>query len=260
MLRCKLGKKPAIFDRRTPRLASVLSAHLPDPPAACDHGERFPSWPLWRNGDQLRTHGPPIPGLGDCTAVGVASAIRVMTAGRGGEIQLTDDEVVGIYQRNGYDPARPATDQGAVELDVLNRWCEAGYAVGRQAPDVLTGYGGVEPGNHDAVRRAIAMLGGLYIGLSLPDYALSDGTVWTAPRQPFRIAGGHAVFVHGYDADGLWLNSWAERKRMEWGFLDAFCDEAYGLLSRDWLAVNGLSPANEDFARLADELRAARLA
>ena len=84
------------------------------------------SWPLCRNGDQLSAHGQTIPGLGDCTAVAAASAIRVLTANRGGEIELTDDQVVGIYEANGYDPARPATDQGAVELDVLNRWCDLG--------------------------------------------------------------------------------------------------------------------------------------
>ncbi len=260
MLARKLGKKPAAFDPRTPRLATVLSVHLREPPPACDWGQHFASWPLWRNGDQLSNHGQTIPGLGDCTAVSVASAIRVLTAARGGEELLTDDQVVGIYQANGYNPARPATDQGAVELDVLNRWCGAGYNVGRQAPDVLTGYGAVEPKNHDGVRRAIAMLGGLFIGLSLPEYAVSEGAIWATPKQPATIAGGHAVFVHGYDPDGLWLNSWGERKRMEWGFLDAFCDEAYGLLSRDWLEVNGRSPANEDFARLADELQAARAA
>ena len=60
----------------------------------------FPAWPLWRNGDQLSNHGQTIPGLGDCTAVAVASAIRVLTGNRGGEIALTDDQVVGIYEAN----------------------------------------------------------------------------------------------------------------------------------------------------------------
>ena len=39
---------------------------------------------------------------------------------------------------------------------------------------MLTGYGSVDPKSPECVRRAIAMLGGLYIGLSLPDYALGD--------------------------------------------------------------------------------------
>ncbi len=258
MLARKLGKKPAVLDKCTPRLAPVLSAHLPDPPAACDYGGGFAAWKLWRNGDQLSNHGQTIPGLGDCTAVSVASAIRVLTANRGGEIELTDDQAVGIYQANGYDATRPATDQGAVEVDVLNNWCETGYAIGRQAPDVLTGYGYVNPKSPDCVRRAIAMLGGLYVGLSLPDYAVYAGADWVAPKQPYQIAGGHAVYLHGYDPDWLYLNSWGERKRMDWGFLGTFCDEAYGLLSRDWLDVHGTSPMRESFQTVADELRTAR--
>lgn len=257
MLERRLGKKPAIFDTRTPRLATTLSTHLPDPPLACDHGSRFVTWPLWRNGDQLGNQGQTIPGLGDCTAVSVASAIRVLSAGGAGEIELTDDQVVGIYQANGYDPARPATDQGAAELDVLNRWCQVGYQTGRQTPDVLTGYGSVNPKAADGVRRAIAMLGGLYIGLGLPDYAVTADADWVSPKQPFQIAGGHAVFVHGYDTDWLYLNTWGERKRMDWGFFDAFCDEAYGLLSREWLDIHGTSPMRESFDLVAAELRAA---
>ncbi len=255
--RLRLGKKPAVLDRRTPRLGDMLAAHLPAPPDACDHGAALGGWKLWRNGDQLSGRGRTMPGLGDCTAVGVASAIRVMTAGRGGEIELTDDQVVRIYQDNGYDPDRPATDQGAVELDVLNRWCEVGYGVGRQAPDVLTAYGAVNPQSSDGVRRAIAMLGGLYVGLGLPDYALAQQSDWTVRATPAPIAGGHAVFLHGYDRDWLYLNSWGERKRMDWGFFRAYCDEAYGLLSRDWLDTAGRTPMRESFDSVAAELRAA---
>jgi len=260
MLQRKLGKKAAIQDVRTPHLDMAVAAHLLVPPETCDWGAHLENWPLWRNGDQLSNHGQTIPGLGDCTAVSVASAIRVMTATRGGEIVLTDDQVVTIYEANGYDPARPQTDQGAVEIDVLSHWCETGYAIGRQAPDVLTAYGSLNWKDRDAVRRAVASLGGLYIGLALPDYALYEGAAWSAPTQSYTIAGGHAVFVHGYDADGLWLNTWAERKRMDWGFFETFCDEAYGLLSRDWLDIHGDSPMRETFASVAAEWHAARTA
>ncbi len=255
--RLRLGKRPAILDRRTPRLDGMLLAHLPEPPARCDHGIALGAWKLWRNGDQLAGHEQTLPGLGDCTAVAVASAIRVMTAGRGGEIELTDDQVVRIYEDNGYDPQRPATDQGAAERDVLNRWCETGYGVGRQAPDVLTAYGAVNPKSSESVRRAIAMLGGLYIGLDLPEYALVQGCDWVAPTAPAPAAGGHAVFLHGYDGDWLYLNSWGERKRMDWGFFRSYCDEAYGLLSRDWLDTGGHTPMQESFETLAVELKAA---
>lgn len=256
----KLGRKPARLDAGTPKLGALLTTHLPVPPPACDHGAALPTWKLWRNGDQLGSHDQTIPGLGDCTAVSVASAIRVMTAGRGGEIELDDDQVVGIYERNGYDPARPETDEGAVEIDVLDRWCRDGYAIGRQAPDVLTAYGAVDPKHPDSVRRAIAMLGGLYVGLGLPEYALVQGSDWCAQATPAPVAGGHAVFLHGYDANWLFLNSWGERKRMDWGFFRTYCDEAYGLLSRDWLDTHATSPMREGFQTVAQELRAVRSA
>ena len=255
----KLGRLPAVHNLRTPRLADVLSQHLPEPPPTKDWGARFTSWPLWRNGDQLSNHGATIPGLGDCTAVGVASAIRVLTANRGGEELLTDDQVVGIYERNGYDPTNPATDQGAVEAGgsgVLDHWCATGYDIGRQAPDVLTGYGVVNARDRDSVRRAIAMLGGLYIGLSLPDYALSTRGGWVY-QAGATIAGGHCVFVSGYDSDWLYANTWGERQPMDWDFFAAFADEAYGLISRDWLDTHGTSPMREDFAGVCAECRAA---
>ncbi len=259
-LRLMTGKKTAFHSPKTPNLKSILFDHLPTPPSSADWGKALTTWPMWRNGDQLSDHQQTIPGLGDCTAVSVASAIRVMTYNRGGEILLTDDDVVNnIYAKNGFDPLHPnTTDNGAVETDVLNTWMRTGYAInGEQAPDVLTGYGYVNPLNPLSVKRAISMLGGLFIGLSLPDYALSQDADWVAPRQSFQVAGGHAVFVHGYDQNWLYLNSWGARKRMDWGFFGKFCDEAYGLLSRDWLRINGLSPANENFAQLAAEMKAA---
>ena len=81
-----------------------------------------------------------------------------------------------------------------------------------------------------------------------------------APKLPYQVAGGHAVFLHGYDPDWLYLNSWGQRRRMDWGFLATFCDEAYALLSRDWLDTHGTTPMRETFMAMADELRAARAA
>ena len=255
-----LGKKPAVLDPRTPRLTAVLDQHLPTPPQACDYGQRVGGFQLWRNGDQLSNHGQTIPGLGDCTAVSVASAIAVMTANRGGKIMLTDDQAVGIYQRNGYDPTNPATDQGAVEVDVLGNWLQ-GYDIGRQAPDVLTGFGYVDPKNRDSVRRAISMLGGLYVGLSLPEYVMTMRGAWVVQGNTVQpVAGGHAVFLHGYDDNWLYFNTWAERLPMSWELFSLICDEAYGLLHRDWLDIHGNSPMRESFDTVAQELRAARAA
>ncbi|GBQ96054.1 hypothetical protein AA23498_2524 [Acetobacter nitrogenifigens DSM 23921 = NBRC 105050] len=49
-------------------------------------------------------------------------------------------------------------------------------------------------------------------------------------RQNNVITGGHCVWQYGYDADWLYLSAWGEQKRMSWGFLRQFRDEAYGLV------------------------------
>ena len=62
--------------------------------------------------------------------------------------------------------------------------------------------------------------------------------------------------VVAYDVRGLTVITWAEAKRMTWTFLDAYCDEAYAVLSADWIndltavAVNHL-----DLQSLEEDLK-----
>jgi hypothetical protein len=243
-----LGKRPAVYDPRTPRLAPLLATHLPDAPVAQNWAPDT-TFPIWCN-DRL----------GCCTQVSVASAIRTWTGAAQSPVLLTNAHVVDNYSAaSGYVMGQPQTDQGGIEVDVLNHWVTSGYERPGQTRDFLTAFGWVNPKNHDSVRRSIAFLGGLYIGVSLPGVAMT-GTDWIVVPNA-TIAGGHAVFLHGYDADWLYLNSWGERVRMSWGFLDAYADEAYGLVSREnFLDTHGDSPMREGLDALAVELQAARAA
>jgi hypothetical protein len=81
---------------------------------------------------------------------------------------------------------------------------------------------------------------------------------WVIQPGDQTPAGGHAVFLHGYDADWLYLNSWGERVVLSWDAFSTWCDEAYGLLSRDWLDTRGASPMGEAFEQVTVEFRAAR--
>ena len=47
--------------------------------------------------------------------------------------------------------------------------------------------------------------------------------------------GGHAVDVVRYGAAGLTIVTWGSLKEMTWSFWDRYCDEAYCILSRDFL-------------------------
>lgn len=246
----KLGKLAPKHDPRTFRMSAPLARALPVIPPSANWAQGV-QWPMWCN-DRL----------GCCTAVSVASAIRTWTGAAQAPILLSDDEVVANYAATSdYVPGEPATDRGAVELDVLNQWIRDGLSMPGTQPgrSYLTAYGSIDPRNQQAVQRAVAFLGGLYIGLSLPEWCCETDDDWIYdPQRDNTIAGGHAVWLHGYDATGLELNTWGMTRRMSWDFLARFCDEAYGLVARQhWSDVHGVSPRGEALDALVLEMGAA---
>ncbi|MCH4023572.1 MAG: hypothetical protein LKH33_03395 [Acetobacter sp.] len=249
----KLGKLAPRHDARTFMAARGLSSVLPVIPPS-KNWMAGAEWPMWENDH-----------YGCCTQVSVASAIRTWTgAAQGSQILLSNEQVLENYTAvtsPPFDPAQPMTDRGAVELDVLNRWCREGLVMpGQPGRSYLTGFGAIRLGDFQSVQRAIAFLGGVYIGLSLPQWAVMEGCGdWGDPPSSasLSIAGGHAVWIHGYDADWLYLNTWGERKRMSWKFFLRHCDEIWALVSRQhWTGVSGLSPEGEALEHLVSEMQA----
>ncbi|AQS88292.1 hypothetical protein AA101099_1753 [Neoasaia chiangmaiensis NBRC 101099] len=245
----KLGKRPARHDARTFRLGAPLAARLIVPPTAVNWAPND-VWPVWCNDT-----------IGCCTQVSVASAIRTWTGAAQAPVLLSDAQVIDNYSAaSGYVPGQAQTDQGGIELDVLNRWIREGYArPGQPGRDYLTAFGVVDVRDRQSVMRAIAALGGLYIGVQIPNYIMQTGGDWALNAAGDQtVVGGHAIWLHGYDSDWLHFNTWGERKRMSWDWLTTYCDEAYGLVSRqNWLGINALSPNAEDVDALVAEMRAA---
>ncbi len=236
--RMKLGKKPRRFDRRTLRLARYLTPALPLPPPAVTNSQGITSWGMMLNDT-----------LGDCTIAGVAHAIQVWTLSKGSEVTVPDPTVLQFYEQwDGYDPNNPGSDQGGVELDVLNDWRQNGF-------DGHPLLAFADPDTQDTlhVQQAIALFGGLYIGVQLPISAQTQD-VWdvdTSPNGKPGSWGGHCVFVPDYDATGLTCITWGAPKKMTWGFWGTYCDEAHALLSPDWQP-----PAGFDMAALQADLTA----
>src|ERR1700683_1722620 len=99
-----------------------------------------------------------------------------------------------------------------------------------------------------------------YIGLALPLSAQSQD-VWSIP--PGGAAGlgapgswgGHAVPVVGYDERGLVCVTWGQLKRMTYQFWSAYCDEAYTLLSKDFVEEKGATPDGVNWAQLLADMQ-----
>lgn len=198
--------------------------------------------------------------LGCCTIAACANALITWTANtQGGPWIVGDDVILRRYSElTGYQLGEGTTDRGAIEADVLAAWTTGGWDVGRQDIDCIL-HASVRPIDHVEVKNAIHLFGGLYIGIALPLAAQTEATWDVLPGiDPDQARpgswGGHAVYVVAYDAEGLTCVTWGALKRMTWAFWDAYCDEAWALLSRsDWLDVHGKGAGSYDF----DALRAA---
>ncbi len=252
-LKLKLGKHPARHDPRTLLLASYATAALPAPPATMNLAKKVKGpWGMMDN-DQL----------GDCTCAAAGHLMMDWTANAQSQMFTPPDaEIVDAYSAiTGYNPATGANDNGAVELDVLNYWRQQGIAGHK-----IEAFIALEPSNHTHVMDAVWIFGGCYIGLALPKTAqaqTSNKQIWSVPPQGTGgdgapgSWGGHAVPVVAYDSRSLTVVTWGALQSMTWGFWAAYCDEAYAILSPDFLKQKGgktVAPNGFNVAQLQEDL------
>lgn len=237
----KLGRKAVKTDTRTLRLSRYLTAELPAPPPSVDWTKGITQWGMMLNDS-----------LGDCTIAALGHAIQVWTANTGAETTVPDSVILGAYEAwDGYVPNDPSTDNGGVELDVLNKFKQQGLA-GEQ----LLAFADPQASNLTEVQQSIALFGGVYIGITLTNAQLQQQVWDVIPNDDSGIAGGHAVFVPKYDTDGSFTCiTWGELMKMTPAFWQSAVDEVHTLLSPAWIAANG-APSGFDLSQLQTDLAA----
>jgi hypothetical protein len=237
-----LGKLPVRTDVRTLSLARYIdSALLPSPPDAFDETSGVDSWPMYAN-DRI----------GDCTTAAAAHMIEAWTAaGRGQPVELSEGAVLDAFEH--VKRTDPFTgEEGAIELEVLRYWRANGIGMHR-----IGAYARIAVHDQRLVRTASWLFGGLYIGLQMPLTAHAQ-PVWdwtgslAGPARPGSW-GGHAVDVVRYDKNGLTVVTWGRLQELTWSFWDRYCDEAYCILSDDFLQ-KGSAPNGFDLAALQADL------
>jgi hypothetical protein len=249
-LKLKLGKLAVRHDPRTLMLASYVTAALPTPPASFDLTSKVPSWGMMDN-DQI----------GDCTCAAAGHLIMEWTANAKGKMaRPIDKQIVAAYSAiTGYNPATGANDNGAVELDVLNYWRQSGIGGHK-----IRSYMALEPSNHMHIMDSVYIFGGCYIGLQLPRSAqaqVREHQPWSVPPQGKTgdgapgSWGGHAVPVVAYDARGVTVITWGAPQIMTWSFWEAYCEEAYAILSPDFLTAKNANPQGFNLQQLLTDLQ-----
>jgi hypothetical protein len=243
----KLGKHDAVYDDRNLKLVNYLiKTELPPLPSTYDWFQRISRFgPL---GNLV---------AGDCVVAGAMHMVQTWTANQGHEIIMTQEQALALYsQLTGYDPKTGANDNGLNIAAFLKFWRQTGV-VGHK----IGAYVMVNPHDHRQLAYANYLFGGVYCGLALPLTARNQ-QVWdvTDPSLAEEAApgswGGHCVNLGIHDPLGYVFSTWGEEQYATGPFVNSYCDEAYAIISQDFLDGNNKAPNSFDLESLTKDLQA----
>lgn len=240
-----LGKLPPHPEETHPRvkLAQHLNyAALPATPAVVDRASKVKTWPMYMN-DQL----------GDCTCAGIGHSIQAWTAYGKGEVTLANSDVLNLYERLGYVPGEPSTDQGAVEQDVLAEVQKNGVGGHK-----ILAFAQVDHTNLDEMKAALNLFGSVYLGAQMPESAMTQtqaGQPWS-PVAGSPIEGGHCFVLQAWDVGhtgAMQVVTWGQMQRMTYPWWLQNGDEAWVIITQDWFQANGQTVTGVNLAGLGED-------
>lgn len=235
-----LGKHPPRQDPRTLRLERYLQiGDLPSPPPARDWFSKLPSDLGMMQNDQH----------GDCTCASAGHLIQLWTSQIGMIQTPSDQAILDAYRAvSGWDGS-PTTDTGANMIDALNYWRKVGIGDHKIGAFVKL--------NHldmDHIQTATEMFGGVYVGASLPKSAKDLTRPWVDIKDSVGSWGGHCLALGGYDRTFVCFATWGQRQYASWDWWMRYVDEAYAIVSQDWMDDHGLAPSGLDMETLTADL------
>lgn len=236
----KLGRLPN--DPRKPRLKLSRFLTLTQYPENEDWLSEVTLWPMYLN-DRI----------GDCTCATVGHIIEIFTHyGQGRLVKVTDNDVLKAYEDvSGYNPDTGANDDGAVVQDVLNYWRKTGVGGHK-----ILAFAEVDYRDKDELRAAMSLFGNIYLGIDFPNTAFDqfdNGEPWDVVSGAYS-EGGHAINAGYYDvSDNMWkIVTWGQVQPMTQAFFDKYVEEAWVVVSEEWIKDNK-NPDGIDLAALGQD-------
>lgn len=240
----KLGRRHA---KNNPALKlSVILAPVPAHPKVADHLTGVADWGLWAN-DRFGTCGP----------VSFFNYLKLVTSYLTGlEAQPTLEDVFGLYRMCNpeFDPETGRGDNG-VDMQTMLELAKEHDILGNGK---MIAFARVDLSNIDEVRAAIAIFGGVLLGVSMTTAqdAQTDANppLWDYVRRS-PTWGGHAVLAGMYDSDiepqhsDIEIITWAQRVGTTHAFQVHQLDEAWVVILREHLDNPGFQ-AGVDVAAL----------
>jgi hypothetical protein len=211
------------------RLRDHLTAEAPVP-AVVDYASRVRQWPMYLN-DRI----------GDCTCAGVGHMFQAWTAYATAEFDVSDVQVLSLYEvLSGYNPRTGANDNGANEQDVLQYLHDKGIAGHK-----ILAFAQVDHASADEMKRALSLFGSVYLGILAPDSMqrqFADGEpIDVVPGA--QIEGGHCIVIQKWDEEYLYVVTWGKLVKMTWRFFEQYGEEAWAIVTQDFIEKNGMSPS-----------------
>jgi hypothetical protein len=178
---------------------------------------------------------------GNCTIVTAAHAILSWRANELNDSRrITDSAVIDLSRIMG------ATN-GYNILERLKYWRKTGMWATK-----IWAFAMIRPQDQLQVMITVNEFGIADIGLNLPR-AWQDAEIWDIGSSPaYRPGswGGHSVPIVGYDNEFVYVVTWGDVQQMTWAGLKKYCDEAYAIISPEWLAGDAVSPSGFDLKSL----------
>ena len=249
------GRRPAVHTLRTMRSAIALAAAL-DPlgPAPAECRDYLSA--MKGAGPQMYDNNI----LGTCVCADTANTLILRTANAAAATVVpTVDNVISLYSAvGGYVPGNPATDNGCVEVDMLQYLAKTGF-LGHKAD----AFGSIDPANQDHIKWSTLLFGSCRLGLNLPGYAedqFERGQPWDVSTVGNQSIGGHDVPVVDFRGGLFYVFTWGRVQLMTPAALVAWSEEAHSTLFFDWVREQGQSPSGLDLNTLAQKMQSVDLA
>lgn len=202
--------------------------------------------------------------LNDCTIAAGGHMIQVWTANSGNvEVTVPDEAIVAAYSGMtrqlyppGWNPDDAPPGPGGGCLGALRYWRHTG--IGDHKIDAFVK---LDEQKREEAKVAIYLFGGAYIGLALPESAKKQ-FVWGKGKHPAHASTdkysweGHAVCAVAYTPKEVTVITWGREQRMTWDFYERYCDEAYGVLSHDFVTARGETPHHLNLDALIEDVEA----
>ena len=257
----KYGKLPARLGAVSLKFGAFFNAgSLPTPPQHFGHYNIPIEWQEFGN-DQYS----------DCVFAGAAHETMIWLNECGESVAFSEGSVLSDYSIvTGFDPSKPATDQGTDMSDAASYRQKTGVADASGRRHKVDSYVALQAGDVDQLMLATYLTGACGIGIRVPASADNqfDAQVPWDVVEGDSIVGGHYIPVIGRNKSGnILVVTWGRLHAMTPRFYEAYCDEALAYLSLEALGAKGLSPEGynavqlqQDIAAIAAQCKEAKMA